>query len=266
MRRANADSRPANNRHWGRGSRDCGHSIAQSEHESTWRSLRSHPNMCKIGSMKMVQEAKTLEVLKTNEEPRAAEEETAGNALAPEDPKAKEKPKTDEELRRAPRLQCSGLAGVQTLPACDKPVPAKILDLSVGGCLMETDRPMTLALDEIVELIFCVNHMPFRVRGKVRAIRSEKLVGFQFPQLSDRTRMQIEDLVGELIDHLKKLHQESIANRPAEEERKHPLLPPVPSAAGALNRQPARPIPIMRGSALHPAETHRPPEPHRRWF
>jgi len=64
---------------------------------------------------------------------------------------------------------------------------------------MELERPLTLAIDETVELIFCVNNWPFRVRGKVRAIRSETLIGFQFPQLNDRIRRQLEDLIGEMI-------------------------------------------------------------------
>jgi len=106
--------------------------------------------------------------------------------------------KAREELRRAPRLQCSGAAGIQTLPACNKPCPATIINLSIGGCLMESERSLTLTKNEIVELTFCVNQMPIRVRGCVRAIRSESVIGFQFPQVSDRVRRQLEDLVGEL--------------------------------------------------------------------
>lgn len=106
--------------------------------------------------------------------------------------------KVSEELRRAPRLQCSGVAGIQTLPACDKPCPATIINLSIGGCLMESERSLTLAKNEIVELTFCVNQIPIRVRGQVRAIRSKSRIGFQFPRVSDRVRMQLEDLVREL--------------------------------------------------------------------
>jgi len=121
-----------------------------------------------------------------------------GKSKAPEEPDAREKPKTGEEHRHAPRLQCSGVAGIQTLPSCDKPCPATIINLSIGGCLMESERPLMFDMNEIVELIFCVNQMPFRVRGRVRVIRSESVTGFQFPQVSDRVRRQLEDLIGEL--------------------------------------------------------------------
>lgn len=198
------------------------------------------------------------------EEPTTCQEPITGQGQATgeesktnEASETHEKPKTDEEMRRSPRLQCSGLAGIQKLPATEKPCPAKIIDLSVGGCLMETERPLGLAADEIVELIFCVNHMPFRVRGQARAFRTETLVGFQFPQLSDRIRRQLEDLVGELIEHLRKLHKESLLNHPPTEDGKQPPARPMPSA---LNRQPQKPAPVIRGVAVHQ------PQPVRRWF
>lgn len=195
------------------------------------------------------------------QEVKTCNELTAGEELkAPEEPKTEKKPKSDEELRRAPRLQCSGLAGIQTLPACEKPVPAKIMNLSIGGCLMELDRPLTLAIDEIVELIFCVNQMPFRVRGKVRAIRSETTVGFQFPQLSDRVRVQLEDLVGELIEHLANLHRESLANRPARDDAKHPHAPAALPVRGASPCHPIKPAELRHGNG----SAH--PEPSKRWF
>jgi hypothetical protein len=203
----------------------------------------SSQNVLPMGSMTMEQQAKTVEAFKTGDEPKMQEES-----------------KTEPELRRSPRLQCSGLAGIQTLPACEKPCPARIVNLSIGGCLMELEKPLTLAKDEIVELIFCVNQMPFRVRGKVRAIRSEILVGFQFPQLSDRIRRQLEDLVGELIDHLKKLHQVSLENRLLQDDARIPRAPQVFPAPDGLTRQPIKATQgLPRNAAQHPA-------PHRRWL
>ncbi|MGD0942248.1 MAG: PilZ domain-containing protein [Terracidiphilus sp.] len=191
----------------------------------------------------------------TVEEPKAGERENTTEV-----PKAEEKPDPGAELRKAPRLQCSGLAGIQTLPAVEKPCPAKIINLSIGGCLMEFERPLQLATDEIVELIFCVNHMPFRVRGQVRAIRSETLVGFQFPMLSDRIRRQLEDLVGELIDHLKKLHQESVAKNSSQDDAKPIRNPAVLAPHAPLPCRPIKPVEVR------PDKVAVRPEPARRWF
>jgi len=216
----------------------------------------------------MGQETSTLEELKTCEgatresEAKPDEEQKCGETpAASEHSEAEAKPDPGTEMRRAPRLQCSGLAGIQTLPVCEKPCPARIVDLSVGGCLMEAERPLTLAVDEIVELIFCVNHMPFRVRGRVRVLRSDREIGFQFPQLSDRIRRQIEDLIGELIEHLKKLHQESIAaHRSSEDGSSQDRRPSAPPLPGVLNRQFTKAAPGPHGTAV------RQPEPNRRWF
>jgi hypothetical protein len=51
----------------------------------------------------------------------------------------------------------------------------------------------------LVELTFEINHLPFRVRGQVKAIRTDTTIGFQFPLLSERVRNQLEDLMKELM-------------------------------------------------------------------
>jgi c-di-GMP-binding flagellar brake protein YcgR len=105
------------------------------------------------------------------------------------------------------------------LPAYERPSPGKIMNLSMGGCLIALETPLELVLDEIVELIFCVNHMPFHVRAKVRSIRSETLIGFEFPYLSNRVRARLEDLIKEMIEHLAKLKDGSIPRRPQRRRR-----------------------------------------------
>jgi hypothetical protein len=192
--------------------------------------------------------------MKMDQEPKKVEElNAAEEAKQPSELKAEEKPKTNEDLRSSPRLQCSGLAGIQTLPVSEKPFPAKIMNLSVGGCLMKLEMPLILAMDEIVELLFCVNQMPFRVRGKVRAIRSDTLIGFQFPHLSTRSRRQLEDLIGELIEHIVKLHRESIANRPVPDNESDHSVPSVRKAHAIGMLYPIRPDEGQSGNTSHRA-------------
>jgi c-di-GMP-binding flagellar brake protein YcgR len=109
----------------------------------------------------------------------------------------------DQERRRNPRLACIGVAAVQVAPI-EPPLRCKIVDLSVEGCLIVLEKPELLAPNIMVELVFNVNHMPFRVRGEVRRIRSSTTVGLQFHQLSQRACLQLEDLIDELEDRLKK--------------------------------------------------------------
>jgi len=63
-------------------------------------------------------------------------------------------------------------------------------------------RPQRISQDKLVELTFEINHLPFRVRGQVRAIRSNTTIGFQFPLLSERVRKQLEDLMKELMENI----------------------------------------------------------------
>ena len=203
----------------------------------------------------MGQDSNTVEEAMPGEEPKACEE-----PIAPQDSAAQEKPKAGENRRLNPRLQCSGSAGIQTLPVREKPCPAKIIDLSIGGCLMEFERPLALAKDEIVELIFSVNHMPFHVRGQVRAIRSETLVGFQFPHLIDRVREHLRDLIRELIEQNKKIRQEILANRTNENEEKPSPIPAALPTRGQTLKPPVKPVELQPGNSANRAE------PRRRWF
>jgi hypothetical protein len=75
---------------------------------------------------------------------------------------------------------------------------AKILNLSAEGCLLELKVPPDLVPDTIVEITFTVNKLPFRVRGRVKAVQSATKVGFHFFALSQRVRLQLQDMVEEL--------------------------------------------------------------------
>jgi len=103
----------------------------------------------------------------------------------------------DKERRRELRFRCTGHAEI--LLAVDAPLlPAKIVDVSRGGCLIVLQDSQTLVSNANVELTFSVHHLPFRMQGQAAAIRSDKTVGFKFTSLSKRARGQIEDLLEEL--------------------------------------------------------------------
>jgi hypothetical protein len=76
--------------------------------------------------------------------------------------------------------------------------------LSVEGCLLILRKRQSLPKDMRVELIFEVDHLPFRVRGQVREARSDKMVGFQFFQVNERVRRNLKDLVEELKGNIVK--------------------------------------------------------------
>ncbi len=105
---------------------------------------------------------------------------------------------TPEQRRRNPRFTCNGPAEVRFV--VDEPLfPAKILNISAEGALIELLKPRLAHLNQRVELTFTVRHLLFRVRAEVRVIREGDVqIGFQFFELSHRMLTQIEDLVEEL--------------------------------------------------------------------
>jgi c-di-GMP-binding flagellar brake protein YcgR len=85
------------------------------------------------------------------------------------------------------------------------PLKAGILDLSLGGGLIQLETPYPTFLGAVIEIAFTVNQLPFRVRAKVRAVRSEASLGLAFEVTSERTRRNLQDLIEELEeDHAKR--------------------------------------------------------------
>jgi hypothetical protein len=101
-----------------------------------------------------------------------------------------------KERRRNQRFPCCGYAEVH-LPVDTTSYCAKILDLSLEGCQVQLTKPVNLQ-EDILDLVFTVNGLPFFVRGHVQYIRHETRIGIQFMLLSSRARQQLIDLLNEL--------------------------------------------------------------------
>ncbi len=116
-----------------------------------------------------------------------------------------------EQRRRSPRLRCAGSAQI-VLSMSESPMEAAIADLSIGGCLLNLERPALLHAGRVIELAFIVNQFPFRVRALVCSVRSPVKIGFTFIELSARSQQRLEDLLDELKEVKAKLAQSSRSN------------------------------------------------------
>ena len=101
-----------------------------------------------------------------------------------------------KEQRHNPRFECSGHAEVH-LPEATTCYCAKILNLSLEGCQVELTKPVYIQ-EDILDLVFSVNGLPFCVRGHIQYIKNETKIGIHFMQLSSRARQQLVDLLKEL--------------------------------------------------------------------
>jgi hypothetical protein len=75
----------------------------------------------------------------------------------------------------------------------------RVLDISIGGCYVETEARLRLAPGTPVEVIFRLNDEVFRYDATIRMIRA-KGAGFLFSVLSAKMQMGLERLIGELSE------------------------------------------------------------------
>jgi c-di-GMP-binding flagellar brake protein YcgR len=73
----------------------------------------------------------------------------------------------------------------------------RVLDVSVGGCYIETEAKLKLAPGTPVEMIFRVNDAVFRCDAMSRMVRTRG-AGFLFSSLDARVRRDLERLIQEL--------------------------------------------------------------------
>jgi hypothetical protein len=73
----------------------------------------------------------------------------------------------------------------------------RVLDVSVGGCYIETEAKLKLAPGTPVEMVFRVNDRLFRCDAGSRMIRT-KGAGFLFSNLGAKSQMELEELIREL--------------------------------------------------------------------
>ena len=73
----------------------------------------------------------------------------------------------------------------------------RVLDLSAGGCYIETEARLRLASGTPVEIVFRLNDSVFRCEATSRMVRT-KGAGFLFEGMDGTTRMELEGLIREL--------------------------------------------------------------------
>jgi hypothetical protein len=117
---------------------------------------------------------------------------------------------------RNPRFVCGGLAKISLLPSNGLFLSAKIRNLSLGGCCVDTPVPMECGAR--AEIVVRVNSASFRAVGEVRGTRANSEAGIEFVYLSRGGRGLLADLVAELARLQTVISQLKAARREAEAE------------------------------------------------
>jgi c-di-GMP-binding flagellar brake protein YcgR len=73
-----------------------------------------------------------------------------------------------------------------------------IVDISLGGCCIRTERRFPVGIFRRVEVEFRIEGLPFRLGGVTQAIYDPFKVGIRFLDLSDRKREHLLQLIDEI--------------------------------------------------------------------
>lgn len=74
----------------------------------------------------------------------------------------------------------------------------RILDISLAGCLIETQLRLRMKPGTRVEMIFRINDRIFRPAATTRIVRPREGAGFLFENLNQNMQEELQDLIGEL--------------------------------------------------------------------
>ena len=107
--------------------------------------------------------------------------------------------------KRSQRLECNGIAYLRLL-APERTqmlkVRGKVLDLSLLGCYIETERPLSVRVGDRLEVYFELNGLPILLMGITRAIHDENQFDIEFVDVSSRKREDLKFLLDELMEDL----------------------------------------------------------------
>jgi hypothetical protein len=77
-------------------------------------------------------------------------------------------------------------------------IEGRIVDVSLGGCHIRTQRRFPVGIFRRVEVQFSLDGLPFRLPGVTQAVYDPFNIGVRFLDLSDGRREQLMQLIGDI--------------------------------------------------------------------
>ena len=113
---------------------------------------------------------------------------------------SKAEPGRDAERRASQRYAVDTGATVHLLNIASR-IDGQIVDLSLGGCRIRTERPFPVGIFRRVETEFRVLGLPFRLGGVTQSLHDRTTVGIRFLDMSARKREQLQQLIHEIEEY-----------------------------------------------------------------
>jgi c-di-GMP-binding flagellar brake protein YcgR len=87
----------------------------------------------------------------------------------------------------------------------------RILNLSLVGCCIETERPTALRVNDQLEVYFQLNGFPLLLMGIAKSIHSPQKIGIEFLEVSPRKQDQLKYILNDLKEELAEKKKQSKA-------------------------------------------------------
>ncbi len=105
------------------------------------------------------------------------------------------------ERRQHPRQAVDTSAILHMVDVGSK-MTGRLLNLSLGGCLIRTDDRFPTGIFRRVETEFYLSGIGFRLAGVTQSVRDRRNIGIRFLDMSDRKREQLIRLIREIEEDL----------------------------------------------------------------
>lgn len=137
----------------------------------------------------------------------------------PENPPAKlaepEQPTGRQERRAHPRLAVDCVVIVSPVAGSGQ-ISARMVDLSLGGCRVETDLRFVPSMLTRVEVLFQLRGMAFRLVGVILGSRQPGSFAICFLDMTMRRRQELSEVIAEIADKNAALASAMAATPPPE--------------------------------------------------
>ena len=101
------------------------------------------------------------------------------------------------ERRKEPRHTVDGSA-ILTILNNAVHLRGRVLDLSMSGCQFRTDDCFPMGIYSRAEIEFQLDGLPFRLACVTQSLHKRNRVGVRFLEMSERKRVQLEELIAEI--------------------------------------------------------------------
>ena len=111
-----------------------------------------------------------------------------------------------QNRRKDPRLTVDEPASLMLVHQ-GAAIPCRLVDLSLGGCQIRSQKPFLAGPMVRIEVVFRIVGETFRIAGVTQWTRQREWIGVRFLDVSERKRAALGQLIDEIAEQSKRRNQ-----------------------------------------------------------